>query len=578
MPNLDERISASSLLRLISFATLAAFAAFGAEPAKETRPNLPRVTAITQITDDGISKANLLSDSSDLYVTEASATGHIVAKLSLPNAERKVIPAAFPNVQALDISPDHSKLLVSHQDVGGENEFWIVPVGAGEPHRLGDLTGRDAAWSNDGRHLAFAKGSTLFITNADGTGVHEVFSANGSVFGLRFSPDGKRIRFTVGNTTQSTTALWEIGRDGSNPHPILHNWQYATSACCGHWTANGLYYIFQVTQTNPSNMTTLWALADSGASAKTVPRQLTTGPISFGNASPATDNKRLWALGVQPTGEAVKFDSSKKTFVPLLSGVSATDLDYSADGTWVAYISVPDGTLWRCKADGTEKLQLTSPPERAALPRWSPSGDRIAYVSLKPEQPSQIAVVPVNGGDPQLPLPEARGQIDANWSPDGTRIMFGYLHSAEDLNFKVVDLATHQTEILPGSEQLFSPRWSPNGRYVAALSPDYTKVMLFDHQTKKWSVWLSESAGAVSYPIWSADSKSLYFDDLVTDEESIRRVKIGSNHAEKVFKLEGIERYPGPFGLWSGRTADGSWMFVRDRSTQEVYQLTLELP
>ena len=89
---------------------------------------------------------------------------------------------------------------------------------------------------------------------------------------------------------------------------------------------------------------------------------------------------------------------------------------------------------------------------------------------------------------------------------------------------------------------------------------------------------MSEPAGGVSYPVWSADSKYIYFDDLVSDEESIRRIKVGENRAERVFKLEGIERYPGPFGLWSGRMGDGSWMFVRDRSTQEVYQLTLELP
>jgi Tol biopolymer transport system component len=181
-----------------------------------------------------------------------------------------------------------------------------------------------------------------------------------------------------------------------------------------------------VTQTNPSNLTTLWALRDAVPSGKVTPLQLTTGPISFGNALPSKDNKRVWALGVQPTGEVVKYDAGEKKFVSLLSGVSATDLDYSADGKWVTYISVPDGTLWRCKADGTERLQLTSPPERAALPHWSPAGDRIAYVSFQPNKPSQITLVSLNGGDAQPAFPETRAQIDANWSADGSRILFGY--------------------------------------------------------------------------------------------------------------------------------------------------------
>src|SRR5215468_9453588 len=138
-------------------------------------------------------------------------------------------------------------------------------------------------------------------------------------------------------------------------------------------------------------------------------------------------------------------------------------------------------------------------------------------------------------------------------------------------DFRSTTAIFSKTEIVPGSEQLFSPRLSPNGRYVAALLPDFTKVMLFDYRTRKWSMWLSEPAGSVNYPAWSADSKYLYFDDLVSDEESIRRVKVGENKAERVFKLEGIDRYLGPFGLWSGRVADGSYLFVRDRSTQEVY-------
>jgi len=212
------------------------------------------------------------------------------------------------------------------------------------------------------------------------------------------------------------------------------------------------------------------------------------------------------------------------------------------------------------------------------LPHWSPDGKRIAYVSVQPGQPWKISIIPAEGGTAQDILPESRSQIDANWSRDGNRIMFGYVHGVEGLNIRIVDVNTHQAETVPESEGLFSPRWSPDGRYIAALSLDFTTVRLFDFESHKWTSWLTEPAGAVSYPVWSADSKYLYFDDLVTDEESIRRVRVGESQAERVFVLQGIERYPGPFGLWTGRAGDDSWMFVRDRSTQEVYRLTVELP
>ena len=263
----------------------------------------------------------------------------------------------------------------------------------------------------------------------------------------------------------------------------------------------------------------------------------------------------------------------------MIAGVSATDLAYSRDGKWITYVAVPEGTLWRSRADGKDRLQLTSATEQAGLPVWSPDGKQIAYVSMKPGQSWKLYLVPANGGTPQEVLTDSTGQIDANWSADGSQLMFGDFRQAEGgLSIRLLDLKTHQLTKIPGSEGLFSPRWSPDGRYIAALSPDNTTLKRFDFQTQTWSSWLVESAGSVSYPVWSADSKYLYFDDLVNGDESIRRVKVGDTQAELAFVLGAFERYPGALGFWSGRAADGSWMFVRDRSTQEVYQLSLELP
>jgi Tol biopolymer transport system component len=303
-------------------------------------------------------------------------------------------------------------------------------------------------------------------------------------------------------------------------------------------------------------------------------KQLTEGPMSFGNPWPA-ESDRIWALGVKPTVELVKYDAAHDSFEKLLSGISATDLDFSPDGKWVSYVTIPDGMLWRSRPDGSERLQLTSAPERAALPKWAPDSKQMAYVSIRPGQATQIMLIGVGGGKSRAVYAENRGQIDVNWSADGRRMMFGYVVGAANLSISLLDVKARKIAAVPGSEEMFSPRWSPDGRYVAALSRDSSKVMLFDYQTQKWSTWFTEAAGSVSYPTWSKDSKYLYFDDMVTDEEAIRRVKVGEDHAERVFALHGIDRYMGPYGFWAGQGPDGSWMFVRDRSTQEVYSLNL---
>lgn len=549
----------------------------------------PKVTSITQITHDGFRKTSLLAGDQQIFVTELPAAQRVIAKVSLPGSDRSVVPSPFVNLQALDLSPDHTKLLVWSTGGSSESGFWSLPVSGGSPERVGELSGRDATWSKDGRQLAFSTGSALYVAKPNGTQARQVFTTSGSVFAPRFSPDGQRIRFTVSDVEQNTTSLWDVGRDGSNPHALLSNWQYKATACCGSWTGDGRYYIFQATQGVPNTttiITTLWAWADSGSSADEsnpalVP--LTNGPMSFGNAFPARDNsrdsKKIWAIGVQPVGEVVKYDAAKQHYAPVLAGVSATDLDFSADGKWITYVAIPEGTLWRARADGTEKLQLTSAPVRAALPHWSPDGKQIAYAGMLPGQPWKVSLVPVAGGKSEEILAEAGSQIDACWSADGTRLMFGSVaFDAKGISIRILDLKTHQTVTVAGSQGLFSPRWSPDGRYIAALAPGNTKLLLFDSSSQQWTTWLTEPAGAVNYPVWSADSKYLYFDDFVNDVESIRRAKVGASETERVYELASFERYPGALGNWSGRAADGSWMFVRDRSTQEVYELSMELP
>jgi Tol biopolymer transport system component len=572
------------ILTLIGMLGLAAFAPNGRAGGANSVAS-PRVTAIRQITRDGYRKANLLADDTQLYVTETPVADRVIARVALANSDRSVVRSPFSSLRALDLSADHTRLLVSSQHAGsGEDEFWTLPVGstAGAPERVGGLSGRDASWSADGRELVFVKGSALYLAGAGGAQAQALYNSNGSVFAPRFSPDGQRIRFTVSDPEAGTTALWEVRRDGSNSHALLPDWSYRSAACCGSWTADGRYYIFQASESVPNTttvLTSLWALAESNAGENSgVPVALTGGPMSFGNAAAGRDSRKIWAIGLQPKVEIVKFEPRKKKFVPVIPDLSATDLAYSADGKWIAYVAVPDGTLWKARANGADPVQLTAAVERAALPSWSPDGKQIAYVSIRPGGLWKLSLVPAAGGKSEEILSDDGSQIDANWSPDSARLLFGgYAHQAGGPNIRILDFKTHTTTIVPGSQGLFSPRWSPDGRYIAALSENNAQLLLFDFQSQKWSKWLT-SQGAVNYPVWSADSKSICFDDFVTGAEAIRRVKVGESEPEQVFELGSIDRYLGALGPWSGRAADGSWMFVRDRSTQEVYQLSLELP
>jgi serine/threonine protein kinase len=544
-------------------------------------PPPPRVLSTTQLTRDGINKGNaiteewnVVTDGSRLYLEEWDATFRI-AQVSTSGGETSPIPTPFSNAFVVAISPDHTRLLVRSQ-VGTEPEtpLWSLPLPSGAPRRLTDVVGDSGTWSPDGQHLVFVKGSDIYQASADGTDPHKLITVSGTPSATHFSPDGVRIRFSVAK--DEISSLWEIRSDGSDLHAVLPPEQGPSNVCCGDWTPDGRYFLF-VSRTPAGG--NVWAMRESHGffgRRSSVPFQLTTGPLSFDTLAPSLDGKRLFVAASQERGELVRYDPKSQQFVPFLGGISAGELDFSRDGKWVAYVSYPEHTLWRSRADGSDRLQLTYPPVIAGLLRWSPDGTQIAYVDIQPGRPWKTLLISAQGGTPQEVLSETRTQSDPTWSPDGKKLAFG--RTSEPLAIHIVDLATRQVSTLPGSQNLFSPRWSPDGQYLAALTGDSAKLMLFNFKIQKWLEWINEP-GIIGFPNWSHDGSYLYYDTQFSEQSTFRRVKVDQTRSEFVADLKGLHRYERPPAwVWSGVAPDGSSLFVRDLSTDEIYALDLELP
>jgi len=538
-------------------------------------PPPPRVLNTTQLTRDGIPKVGVATDGSRLYIDEQGANNRIV-QVSTSGGEISPIATPFPNASAVDISSDHTHLLMANQ-VATEDEvpLWSLPLPSGAPRRLADVIANHASatWSPDQQHLAFAHGSDLYLANADGTDPHKLVTVSGSPWLPRFSPDGSRIRFSV---FKAENSLWEVRTDGSGLHALFPGENELRDMCCGHWSADGRYFFFISSNNSLRN---IWVVREpTGLLQWRSPRpvRLTSGPSSFDFLVPSLDGKKLFVDAAQGRAELVRYDSKSQQFVPFLSGISAGELDYSRDGKWVTYVSYPDDTLWRSHADGTNRLQLTYAPVAVGLPRWSPDGSRIAYVDIRPGQPWKIFVIPAEGGAPIEILSEARTQADPFWSPDGKKLIFGQDPSGGPTSIRSIDLATHEVSVIPGSQGLFSPRWSLDGQYLAAMNAESTKLLLYDFKTQKWSDWTSELIG---FPNWSHDGTYLYYDSPFTDHPTFRRIKVGQTRSELVADLKGLLRYSvAPAFGWSGSAPDGSALFSRNLSTDEIYALDVELP
>ena len=122
-----------------------------------------------------------------------------------------------------------------------------------------------------------------------------------------------------------------------------------------------------------------------------VPVPLTTGPLSFDALAVSPDGRKLFVDAAQGRAELVRYDRQAQQFVPFLSGISAGELDFSRDRKWITYASYPDASIWRCSAEGSDRVQLTYPPSEAGLPRWSPDGTQIAYTNALPGRPLRFS-------------------------------------------------------------------------------------------------------------------------------------------------------------------------------------------
>ncbi len=96
---------------------------------------------------------------------------------------------------------------------------------------------------------------------------------------------------------------------------------------------------------------------------------------------------------------------------------------YSPDGHKIAFQSTRSGNLevWRCDADGSDCLQLTSyGGPQLGTPRWSPDSQSLAFDCRVTGQPA-VYIVGADGGTPRLLAQDA---YVPSWSRDGRWIYF----------------------------------------------------------------------------------------------------------------------------------------------------------
>ena len=507
-----------------------------------------RIAQITYSNDvNEESFSSLASDGTRLYFSHIENGNPTLAVSLTANGEISHfgLPSEIGAPWIDSLAPDGSKLIVrSHLQAEPEQPLWIVPTLGGDARRVPNVLAHDAAWMPDGRRLLIANGNQLTVVGADGSEPERLLTTSGPAFWLRWSPDGRHLRFTLRDPKRQTSELWEVAADGSDPHPLLPGWSQPASECCGSWTSDGDDFVFESWHNGRSEIWVRrelpWLLRDRE------PREITNGPLVYQAPTPSPGGHRIYFIGANVQIELLRALPKSSAFIGLGHNLNSAALaEYSRDGKWVAWLNASDGSLWRSRADGSERIELTTPPLSIFSIRWSVDNKRLALMAEEPGRPWRIYLIDADGGRPIPVLNEDRNEADPDWSADGQTIVFGRppdrMDNSQPKAIYLLNLQTRQVTEIPNSTGLFSPRLSPDDRYIVAIRLDQRALLLFDRTQQRWTTLTNHGAGD---PTWSHDGRYLYFQDFLEAGKPIYRIAVLAGEPEPMATISSLRPIP----------------------------------
>jgi TolB protein len=264
-----------------------------------------------------------------------------------------LIPQVTSGPSAAAWSPDGRELIYSMQ-----GSLWRQRLDSSEAEQLTDGPGYDYQpdWSPDSRRVVYAsyRDDAIELRLLDlASGRSSPLVADGAVnIEPRWSPDGTRVAYT----SSAHEGLWHvflvpIGHDGRAGEPVRITPE----------RDSGLprYYYHRKDQ----YISPTWS--PDG-------REL----ILISNRGRIWGSGGFWRVEARPGGREREIHYEETTW--------KARPDWSRDGRRVVYSSYLGrqwNQLWLMTAEGGDPLQLTYGEFDATGPRWSPAGDRIAYVS-----------------------------------------------------------------------------------------------------------------------------------------------------------------------------------------------------
>ncbi len=541
------------LFLLITAMLLSAIAFFAAwvTPASRSEPRVPQ---FTQLTNDGRPKSGpLLTDGRQLFFNEVFNGINQIASVPVSGGDPQPLSSELAGMLLQDISPTRRLLLVRSLSL-------VRPVFSTyslADRRLRKVAVGDGAgtWDHTGDALTFSSNTSLLSLHLLEASERRFLDLPGHPDYLRWSPDGTRLRMTLRDSGGGPVGTWEFDKRRSVARKLDEMSKAGEWASHGVWSPDGKYFLFEAGDDHRQN---LWITKEKRALGRAEATRLTDGPASWTWPAFAKDNSQILAVHDERRSELSFFDPIRGEWRSAWRGLPAYELHYSRDGQWVAFIYQPNHTLWKARPDGSGPVQLTWPTFVAHQPHWSPDGRSIAFMGQNPNGPWQVFVIPAHGGRAKELLPIADNEGVPTWSLDGKQVLFGELLGRKQLSvmcLHAIDIPTRRAREIPGTRGLWSPRWSPDGKSILAVTTDNKSVRIASPDwTHSFELVRMFSVDNV---MWSYDSKYIYFDGRLQldDAQDLYRISTGTKRLERLVAMRDFVR---PTENWYGVSSGGN--------------------
>ncbi len=274
-------------------------------------------------------------------------------------------------------------------------------------------------------------------------------------------------------------------------------------------------------------------------------------------------NRFALAVALAASFCALPAAATRYTIDDLLKVVRISDPQISPDGKSILIVvSRPDlktdkfvSELVLVDIATHAQRVLTHGREVGGFPRWSPTGDRIAYIALDSDKKPQIYILPMNGGD-SFQLTHAGGAVSQlAWKPDGSAIAFAALDELpkREGEAKFLDaFEVGNNDSLVGGPSPSSHLW------ITPSAGGETKRLT----SGSWSLPIVFPPGPPASPInWSPDGKTIAF---------VQQIGPLSGDAEHT-QIELLDVATGKFHALTGRNLLEAYPLISPDGAQVAY-------